>query len=233
MHVVEEGDPAARSCFLLIHGIGTSSRYYAALAHLLATQSRVVSLDLPGFGSSSRPLEVLTMGDLAAVVDAVAHRLGLADPVLVGHSMGCQVVAELDARRPGRARGLVLIGPTVDPDKRGVVRHVAMLSVNSLFEPWRVNRIILGDYVRCGVRQYVKTLRPMLAHRIERRLRASGTRTVVVRGRHDMVALRGWTRAASAMPAHGAFLEIPGAAHAVHAVRTREVAEACLDLVRA
>jgi pimeloyl-ACP methyl ester carboxylesterase len=44
-------DPAARApSFVLVHGIGTSHRYFAPLHFALASVGETVSIDLPGFG---------------------------------------------------------------------------------------------------------------------------------------------------------------------------------------
>lgn len=225
------GDDESAACFVLVHGIGVSSGYFLPLARTLAVRARVVALDLPGFGGSSKPREVLTMSDLADVVGAVADRLGVRSPVLVGHSMGCQVTMELDGRRPGWARGLVLVGPTVDPGKRSLFWHVVQLTHNAFYEPARVNYPMVKDYLRCGVVQYVKTLGPMLKHRIETRLAETRTPATVVRGARDRVVLRSWAMSVTRMLHDADLVEIAGQAHAVHVTESDEVAALCLGLL--
>jgi pimeloyl-ACP methyl ester carboxylesterase len=231
VHVVDVGDRDSERCFVLIHGIGVSSGYYWPLIRRLAKHARVVALDLPGFGASSRPAETLTMSDFADVVAGVMEQLEVSRPVLVGHSMGGQVAAELDGRRPGWAAGMVLIGPTVDPGKRATFWHFVMLAHNALYEPARVNYPMAKDYLRCGIRQYVKTLRPMLRHHIEHRLEGARTPTVVVRGGRDRVVLHKWALSASRMPEDGRLVEVPGRAHAVHVTETERVAEVCVEVL--
>jgi hypothetical protein len=85
-----------------VHGIGVSSRYFVRLGEELAGSHAVSIPDLRGFGKSDgagRPLSVLGLADaLLAFLEAV----GLEWPQLVATSMGCQVVAALAARHPGR-----------------------------------------------------------------------------------------------------------------------------------
>ena len=231
VRVVDTGDAASGHAIVLVHGIGTSSRYFRPLIHELRSDARVVAMDLPGFGASSRPREALSIPDLARVVGSVVHDAGLTRPVLVGHSMGCQVVAELGVQEPDLASGLVLIGPTVDPEKRGAVRHFFMLTYNSLYEPWWVNLLLLADYVRCGPVQYLKTLRPMLIHRIDRALSTAQQRAVVVRGTRDMVALHDWATSATRLLSNGRLIEIPRHSHAAHATHPEGIAAICRDLL--
>lgn len=225
-----DGGDAGR-CFVLVHGIGASSRYFLPLVRALQPDARVLAMDLPGFGGSPRPQRVLTIPDLARVVGAVVEQSNVTRAVLVGHSMGCQVVAELDAQQPGLAGGLVLVGPTVDPGNRSPLRHFLMLAHNSLYEPWWVNAVLTADYLRCGIRHYVRTLRPMLTHRIERLLTTSPTPAVVVRGSRDRVAGRRWSTSAARMLARGRVVEIPHQAHGVHASDPEGVAAICRELL--
>ncbi|MDE6310425.1 MAG: alpha/beta hydrolase [Muribaculaceae bacterium] len=48
----------------------------------------VYNLDLPGFGSSSEPAEVFGIEDYVRVLETFVHRLGLLNPILIGHSFG-------------------------------------------------------------------------------------------------------------------------------------------------
>jgi pimeloyl-ACP methyl ester carboxylesterase len=117
LHVMQTGI-TGEHCFVLVHGIGVSMAYFGPLVNKLSAKARVVSIDLPGFGDSSRPRETLTIVDYARIVGKVIKRLKLPTPILVGHSMGCQIITELDFQQPQLAQQLILIGPTVDPVRR-------------------------------------------------------------------------------------------------------------------
>lgn len=90
---------------VLVHGITESRRTWDPLvAPLIAVGYRVTAIDLRGHGDSSRtaPYDLATMaGDLGAVL---AHE-GLADALLVGHSLGGAVVSAYAAGGP--CRGVV------------------------------------------------------------------------------------------------------------------------------
>ena len=86
----------------LVHGITESRRTWDPLvAPLIEAGYRVVSVDLRGHGDSSRvaPYDLATMaGDVGAVLAAE----GVADALMVGHSLGGAVVSAYAAGGPCR-----------------------------------------------------------------------------------------------------------------------------------
>ena len=94
---------------VFVHGWSCDRSYWAAQMRHFATTYRVVAVDLAGHGESGVGRGSWTMEafgrDVAAVVDA----LGLRDVVLVGHSMGGDVVAEAAVPLRDRVRGLVWV----------------------------------------------------------------------------------------------------------------------------
>jgi 2-hydroxy-6-oxonona-2,4-dienedioate hydrolase len=100
---------------VLVHGLVVSSLYMEPTAERLAPFHRVFAPDLPGFGRSDKPSRALSVAGLADALGAWMDAEGLERAVLVGNSLGCQVIAEMAARAPHRAAGVVLTGPTVEP----------------------------------------------------------------------------------------------------------------------
>jgi N-formylmaleamate deformylase len=95
---------------LLVHGFSDSGLCWAPVARGLEDRYDLVMPDMPGHGLSFRPERGLAP-DMAAVLAELILSLGLERPVVVGHSMGAMVSAELAARRPELARALVLEDP--------------------------------------------------------------------------------------------------------------------------
>lgn len=89
--------------FVLVHGIGVSARSYGPTAVELAQHGDVHLIDLAGYGRSPRPDRDLTIEDHAGLVARYLEDKQLDHPVVVGHSMGTQVVAELAADHPARS----------------------------------------------------------------------------------------------------------------------------------
>jgi len=226
LQLAEGGDPFAPA-YVLVHGIGVSARYFGPLAETLERDSHVLVPDLPGFGRSPDPDHALDVSGLADVVaDLVADR-GLVAPVLVGHSMGAQVVTEVLATRPGLAGGAVLIGPVVDAAARSGPRQAARLLRDTRHEPARVNALIVADYARCGPRRYLATLPHMLRYRIDERLPLVGEPVLVVRGERDRIAPTSWVRRLAGLAPRGSAHEVPGAGHVVMYTEPERVSALC------
>lgn len=90
------------------------------VGHLLRTARRPPqrtraghSLDLPGFGGAPHPDQRMTISQYADLVERAITTLGLDDPIVVAHSMGTQIAADLAARRPDLT-SLILIGPVAN-----------------------------------------------------------------------------------------------------------------------
>jgi pimeloyl-ACP methyl ester carboxylesterase len=224
--ISEGGDPLAPA-YVLVHGIGVSARYFRPLAEVLERDSHVLVPDLPGFGRSPDPDRALGVAELADVVAALVTDRGLTAPVLVGHSMGAQIVTEVLATRPGIAAGAVLIGPVVDDAARSGPHQAVRLARDSAHEPTRVNAIIVTDYARCGPRRYLATLPHMLGYPIHERLPLVAEPVVVVRGEHDRVAPRDWVHRLAALAPRGRAEEVPGAGHVAMYVDPERVRELC------
>ncbi|MFH6679161.1 alpha/beta fold hydrolase [Clavibacter michiganensis] len=185
----------ARPAFVLVHGIGVSSRYFHPVAAFLAEHGTVYTIDLPGYGESPRVRRDVTLDDHAAVVAEVIRMHGLVDPVVVGHSMGTQIVTRLAVDHPEVADRIVLIAPTLPPRTRGLVRAALALAVDTLREPLLANAVVLGDYfLRCGIPYYLRQLPHLIEDAIEERAPRIRARTLVLVGDRDAVVDRRFAR---------------------------------------
>jgi pimeloyl-ACP methyl ester carboxylesterase len=96
---------------LFLHGLGASMYAWRKnLAPIQAAGFRVIALDTRGFGFSDKPATGYANAAYARLTVALLDSLHLADAVLVGHSMGGAIAAEVALEYPARVRGLVLIG---------------------------------------------------------------------------------------------------------------------------
>lgn len=102
-----QGEPPV----LLAHGATEDGRCFPRVAGALSARHTVILPDARGHGASTAPPTdwdyAMQGDDLAAVITA----LGLVQPVVIGHSMGCGAVLHLAAQHPGLARALVLEDP--------------------------------------------------------------------------------------------------------------------------
>lgn len=107
------GSSDAPATLVFIHGLGGAQSTWATVLGNFADGSRVVALDLPGHGASSKPSPDdggdYSVPALAAAVGEVIEKLDLAPSVLIGHSLGGGVALDLALSRPKLVRGLVLV----------------------------------------------------------------------------------------------------------------------------
>ena len=197
----------------LVPGLAVGQRYFDPLAKELDDEL----LRPP----AREPLPIPELGELLA---AELHR----PATVVANSMGCQVAAELAVRRPDLVDALLLVGPTVDPEARGLTRNLARLAADAWFEPPRLTAIVAREYLATGPRAVLRQGRFALAHRIEELLPRIDHPAIVLRGAHDPICSEAWAREAAALLPNGRLVTIAGAAHAAHFSHPQAVA----DLVR-
>lgn len=214
---------AGGSVFVLVHGIGMGRGVFGDLVEELGGSGEVIALDLPGFGDSPkprRPLDMAACGDLLA---AMLDELGVRDGVLVGHSMGAQVVAETLVRHPSLRGRAVLVSPTVNPAERSAVVQGLRLLQDIAIESPKVLALGAIHYVKAGPIWYAKTLRRMVGHRIEDVLPRLDADTLVIRGEVDRVSPREWAREVARLVPRGVLREVPDRGHEAM-IRTAEPA---------
>lgn len=221
------GDKAhGAPAFVLVHGIGVSHRYLWRLHRMLAKTANTYSVDLPGFGGTPKPDRQLSVADYAAFLLAVLDRAGVDGAsvgpcILVGHSMGVQFAVEAARQQPDRCRGLVLMGPVVNPRRRKALLQALDLTRDCLFhESVSCNAVVLGDYVRCGPRWYLKELPVMMGYRLEDHITEVSVPVLVMRGGRDPIASREWCSMLAARAVAGEVREIEGCGHVIQHIAT-------------
>jgi pimeloyl-ACP methyl ester carboxylesterase len=214
--------------FVLVHGIGMSHRYLDRLHRVLSATADTYSVDLPGFGPNPNPREAFSVKDYASVLLELLTLRGVGSCVLVGHSMGAQIATAAARQAPELAAGLVLIGPVIDRRRRSVWRQAAALGHDSLRELPSANLIVLTDYLRTGIRWYLKEVRPMMEYRLEEEIGEVACPVLVLRGSRDPVAREPWCRELSEAARRGTFGDIPGQPHVAQHGAPQLVAEAVL-----
>jgi 2-hydroxy-6-oxonona-2,4-dienedioate hydrolase len=201
---------------IMVHGAIVSSLYLVPTAALLGRDRPVLVPDLPGFGRSDKPRRQLSVPELADALVAWMDAVGIRRAILLGNSLGCQVVADVAARYPKRVTHLVLVGPTTDPRRRSAWQQAARVALDYAVERPSLVPVELLDVVRLGPRRVVQTMRASLADRIERKLPRIEAPTLVVRGTRDVLCTRAWAREVTARLRRGWLVEVPGVGHVVN-----------------
>jgi pimeloyl-ACP methyl ester carboxylesterase len=120
LHLIDRGQGKA---LVLLHGNGSAVEDFAVsgLVERAAAKHRVIALDRPGFGHSSRSSRQLAQPEEQADLLAAALRqLGVERAVIFGHSWGTLVSLAFAIRHPDLVAALVLASgyyfPTPRPD---------------------------------------------------------------------------------------------------------------------
>ncbi len=105
-HMFEAGSPAAAP-LLYLHGLG-SGNLWLEFHRTLAQNFHVFAPDTPGFGLTERPNWMRDMSDYILYFRDLLDTLGLDKAIVVGHSLGGWMAAELAVWYPERLDKLVL-----------------------------------------------------------------------------------------------------------------------------
>ena len=195
LHVESIGSGAP---LLLIHGWGMHGGVWEEVAQELATDFRVHSVDLPGYGRSARgdlpPQEKMAivpspsggglgrgMDSLNAIVELLATQFG--EPLTVcGWSLGGQIALRWAAREPDKVRRLILVASTPCFARR---------------PDWTcgMERDVLKQFAGDLEQKHAATLRRFIALQLrgsenERELLARLRERLFSRGEPDMASLR-------------------------------------------
>ncbi len=227
MHArVSEGRAAGGPPVVLVHGLVVSGRYMVPLFDELAPFHDVYAPDLPGFGRSEGPARALDVVGLADALAAWMRAVGLRRAVLVGNSMGCQIIAWLALRHPGLVEKVVLQGPTMDSGARSTLRQTWRLLLDTTREPPSLIAIEGLDLMRAGVGRSWRTFRYALGDPIEERLPRLRVPALVVHGSRDRISPLGWAEEVARLLPDGRLVVLPGAAHAANFSAPAEFARA-------
>jgi pimeloyl-ACP methyl ester carboxylesterase len=147
LHYIERG---AGEPIVLIHGNGTMIQDFtvSGLVDRLASRYRVIVIDRPGYGYSSRPRQLWTPRAHAKLFQRALKQLGVEQAVVLGHSWGTLVAVALALEYPALVRSLVLASGYYYPTLR---------ADTFLFSPPAVP--VIGDAMR-------HTISPLVARAI-------------------------------------------------------------------
>lgn len=234
VHAAPDGPPAVATPVVLVHGFVISGRYMRPTLRRVARAAPCWAPDLPGHGRSSTPPRALDVEGYARALLDWMTAAGLPRALLVGNSLGCQVIARAAALAPERASGLVLVGPTVDPRARTVRGQLWRLVKDAFRERPSLWFLEAFDLLRVGPFRVVDMIRITLADRIEEVLpvvRARGIRVLVVRGEHDPLVPDGWARRVAEL-AGGRLVVVRDGAHGVNYDEPEALTAVILEFAR-
>lgn len=109
-----KGEPA----LVFVHCWSCDRRFWFGQLAAFSKDHRVVALDLAGHGESGRNRKDWTVQAFGGDVQAVVEKLGLKRVILVGSSMGGNIILEATRRLGDRVVGLVFVDTLTDVGQR-------------------------------------------------------------------------------------------------------------------
>lgn len=106
---VDEGQGS--ETIMMIHGLGSYLPAWKKNISDLSKNYRVITVDLPGYGKSSKDPHSGLMSFYAGVIAELIQKLQLGPVNLAGHSMGGQISMVLALEKPELVKRLILVDP--------------------------------------------------------------------------------------------------------------------------
>jgi pimeloyl-ACP methyl ester carboxylesterase len=136
IHYLDKGSGPA---IVILHGLGGQmGNFTYALLERLTDEFRVILMDRPGSGYSNRaPGATGRLTEQAATVAEFIRKLGLEQPLLVGHSLGGAIALGVALDHPEVVKGLALVAPVTQLPKH-VPAPFRALDIKSNYLRWLV-----------------------------------------------------------------------------------------------
>lgn len=96
---------------VLVHGLGSNAGFWKNNITELAATNRVIAIDLPGYGKSSKGDYQYDMSFYTEILKKFIDTLKIKKFCLVGHSMGGQISIQFSLKYPEYVKKLILISP--------------------------------------------------------------------------------------------------------------------------
>ena len=233
----ERGGPQGATPLVLLHGIGSNARAWAAQFAAFGDERRVIAWNAPGYdGSDPLPSPWPEPGDYARALLDLTDHLGLERFVLVGQSLGAVMATAVALELPDRLEALVLTSPAsgyaigpgagLPPGVQSRLDDLTLLGPIGLAEA-RSHRLLTdnaGEAPRAIVRQAMSEITPegylqasllLAGADLPTMIRSVTTPTTVIWGAEDVITLPAACRRVADSLAGSAAIELPRGGHAV------------------
>ena len=233
---------------VFLHGAGGAAAD-DPLLNALAEKHHVYAPLVPGYGDSEEAPEIRDMLDFTLHTWDVVEALGLKDPILVGHSMGGMIAAEMAAIAPNDLSRLALIAPaglwdddhpvvdmfsTLPFEMPALLFHDPVAGAATLTAGRNVQDPgFLQAYLVTNARQLGmagRILFPIPERGLHQRLYRIKAKTVIVWGDSDKLISPTYAHAFKKGIAGSQLVSIPEAGHMVITEKTAAVVEAISGL---
>ncbi len=223
-HIFEAGSPATAP-LLYLHGTFLGNLWLDF--HNMLTQSfHVFAPDIPGFGLTERPAWMRDMSDYILYLRDLLETLGLQKTIVVGHSLGGWMAAELTVWYPELVNKLVLSNAAGIRVKGSPIanlfamnpQEVVMACFDNLAAAMPLMPSELNtDYLLSQYRQLTTLAslawNPSYDPTLERRLERINCPTLIVWGQTDRLIPQVYGEALHRLIAHSELVKLEGTGH--------------------
>ncbi|WP_027575918.1 alpha/beta fold hydrolase [Bradyrhizobium sp. WSM1743] len=131
LHVVDIGSRDSGPPIVMLHGASSNlEAMRRPLGDILAGDRRVILIDRPGHGWSTRASRQDSTPQIQArMIDEALHKLGIDRAILVVHSWSGALGARIALDHPHRVAGLVMLAPVTHPWRGGVGRYNELIAM--------------------------------------------------------------------------------------------------------
>jgi len=233
--------------FLLLHG-GAGPQSVTGLAQRLVSSERahVYVPTHPGFGGTSRPDWVDSVGMLADIYVAFIDQLDLHDVTVIGSSIGGWIAAEMAVRSSSRIQRFILIDAAGIAVEGQSVADIFPLTLDELAKlsyhnpvAFRIDPAMLTDIQKRGIAANRQALAvyggqpSMTDPTLLKRLGTITAPTLVLWGDSDGIVSPDYGRAYAAAIPTASFQLLPNAGHLPQIETPDQVVSAIQDFVNA
>jgi pimeloyl-ACP methyl ester carboxylesterase len=223
-HLFEAGPPTAPA-LLYLHGTFLGNlwlEYHQALSQYF----HVFAPDIPGFGLTGRPNWMRDMSDYILYFRDLLDELGLDKPMIVGHSLGGWMAAEVVVWYPERVKKLVLSNAVGIRVKGTPIAHIFAMNPQELaaasfdnlaaalpLMPTEFNTEYLLSYYRQSTTLAALAWNPNYDPKLERRLQRVKCPTLIIWGQNDRLVPVAYADAFHSLIANSTLVKLEGTAH--------------------
>ena len=97
---------------IFVHGLGASAERWEYVIPYFRKNYRVIALDLPGFGLSDKHPIDYTIDFFVRSLSEFIDKLGIQNSILIGSSLGGQIITELAIAEPKLINNMILVSPS-------------------------------------------------------------------------------------------------------------------------
>jgi len=223
-HIFEAGSPATEP-LLYLHGTFLGN-LWLDFHNMLAQNFHVFAPDIPGFGLTERPAWMRDMSDYILYLRDLLETLGLQKTIVVGHSLGGWMAAELTVWYPELVKKLVLSNAAGIRVKGSPVanlfamnpQEVVMACFDNLAAAMPLMPSELNtDYLLSQYRQLTTLAslawNPSYDPTLERRLERINCPTLIVWGQTDRLIPQVYGETLHRLIAHSELIKLEGTGH--------------------